>query len=153
MIALPGNIKIDQLAFCAWDGADERMIKAALGLAESDWIEDEVIADGEVDGNPGSNIARLQFNYALGHEVEILQYLDGPNYCELAGIRGGQMCHIGSHFIGHGEVPRLDAYVVQRVVTRSHTNPFLVDSGRHYRYTVYDCRDRLGIFFKVIERL
>lgn len=148
-----GNIKIDQLAFCAWNGDDERRIKSTLGLSDVEWVEDEVIADGEVAGQPGSNIARLQFNYDLGHEVEILQYLDGPNYCEFAGLIGGMMCHIGSHYVGEGVVPRLDARVIQSVVTRSHTNPFLVENDRHYRYTVYDCRDRIGIFFKIIERL
>lgn len=153
MLRLPGNIKIDQLAFCAWDDEDEAQIKHQLHLDKVAWVQDTVVAEGEVNGEPGRNTAKLQFNYDLGHEVEILRYIEGPNYCDLAEIQGGHMCHIGSHYIGEDGVPRLDAPIIQQVVTQSHTNKFVLEAKRHYRYTVYDLTDKLGLFFKVIERL
>lgn len=153
MLKLPGNVKIDQLAFCAWTDEDEAQIKHQLHLEREDWITDTVHAKGEVFGQPGENWAKLQFNYSLGMEVEILRYLDGPNYCRELDLQGGQQCHIGSHYVGQDGVPRLDAPVIQQVVTQSHTNPFLVENNKHYRYTIYNLLPKLGICFKIIERL
>lgn len=154
MVPLAGNIKIDQLAFCARTDADEIRIKQFLRLDAADWIEDNVTAKGQVgDDYNATNRAKLLFNYDLEHEVEILRYLEGPNYLDLAGVPGGRMCHIGSHFIGDGDVPRLDVPILQRLVTKEHTNPFQAEHNRHYRYTIYNTYDRMGLFFKIIERL
>jgi len=153
-VPLAGNIKIDQLAFCARNDEDELSIKRFLQLADAPWIEDTVTAHGQVNMRADvTNVAKLLFNYDLELEVEILRYLEGPNYLDLANIPGGRMCHIGSHFIGDGDVPRLDVPIVQQLVTQSHTNPFQAEHLRHYRYTIYDTYDRMGLFFKVIERL
>jgi hypothetical protein len=153
-VPLAGNIKIDQLAFCAWDDADEKQIKDFLGLGEAKWIEDTVTARGQVGAlDDVVNVAKLLFNYDLEHEVEILRYIDGPNYLTLADMPGGRMCHIGSHFIGEGLVPRVDAPIIQQLVTQEHSNPFQAEHNRHYRYTIYNTYHRLGLFFKIIERL
>lgn len=153
-LPLAGNIKIDQLAFCAWDDKDEHFIKSFLKLEEADWIEDTVTARGTVGAyEDATNVAKLQFNYDLEHEVEILRYLEGPNYLDLADIPGGRICHVGSHFVGDGNVPRVDAPIIQQLVTQTHTNPFQAEHNRHYRYTIYNTYRPLGLFFKIIERL
>jgi hypothetical protein len=153
-LPLAGNIKIDQLAFCAWTDKDEQGIKEFLKLEHHDWIEDNVTARGQVGEEfDVTNTAKLLFNYDLEHEVEILRYTDGPNYLMLADVPGGRMCHIGSHFIGDGNVPRVDVPIIQQLVTQTHTNPFQAERNRHYRYTIYNTYQRLGLFFKVIERL
>jgi hypothetical protein len=154
-LPLAGNIKIDQLAFCAWTDKDEDFIKSFLKLENNDWIEDTVTARGTVGAlDDATNTAKLLFNYDLEHEVEILRYIDGPNYLQLADMPGGRMCHIGSHFIGDGDaVPRVDAPIIQQLVTQTHTNPFQAEHNRHYRYTIYNTYNRLGLFFKIIERL
>lgn len=153
-LPLAGNIKIDQLAFCAWNDQDEKNIKRFLKLESNDWIEDTVTAKGTVGAlDDVTNVAKLLFNYDLEHEVEILRYMDGPNYLMLRDVPGGRMCHIGSHFVGEGDVPRVDAPIIQQLVTEKHTNPFQAEHNRHYRYTIYDTYRRMGLFFKVIERL
>lgn len=153
-LPLAGNIKIDQLAFCAWTDKDEQFIKSFLKLEQAEWKEDIVTAKGMVGAfDDVTNVAKLQFNYDLEHEVEILRYLDGPNYLMLTDMPGGRMCHIGSHFIGDGDVPRLDVPIIQQLVTQTHTNPFQAEHNRHYRYTIYNTYQRLGLFFKIIERL
>lgn len=146
------NMKIDQIAFAAYNDEDERWIKSVLGLTDAEWVEDQVVASGTVAGQPGTNTAKLLFNYDYGIEVEILRYLDGPNYLEEQGIKGGQVCHIGMHYTGEGVVPSFGP-IIQQVETQSHTNPFLVENGRKYRYTIYDTQAMFGRNFKVIERI
>lgn len=149
----PLNMKIDQIAFAAYNDEDERRIKSLLGLDNAEWVEDNVIARGEVDGEPGENTAKLLFNYDYGIEVEILRYTDGPNYLSAQNIQAGQICHIGMHYTGEGEVPSFGPDIIQQVETQSHTNPFLLEEGRKYRYTIYNTRHIFGQNFKVIERL
>lgn len=145
------NGKIDQLAFISYSEADTRAIKVQLGLDNAEWIEDIVVASGEVRGVPGVNKARLLFNYDMGTEVEILQYLEGPNYA--SGLTGGRVCHFGIHAAPNMKPPTFDAPIVQRVKTRQHTNEFLLKTGRRYQYTIYDTLATLGVFTKVIERI
>lgn len=143
--------KIDQLAFISYGANDTWAIQKELGLLDAQWIEDICVASGEVRGEPGVNKARLLFNYDMGMEVEILQYLEGPNYAE--GLAGGRVCHYGIHAHAGMPAPSFGAKVVQRVKTRSHTNDFLVRTGRRYQYTIYDTLHSLGVFTKVIERI
>lgn len=145
------NGKIDQLAFISHSEEDTRKIKETLGLQNADWIEDICVASGEVRGVPGVNKARLLFNYDMGIEVEILQYLEGPNYASNLG--GGRIAHYGIHAAPGKVPPVFDAPVIQRVKTRSHTNSFLLETGRRYQYTIYDTLASLGVFTKVIERI
>lgn len=148
------DITIHQIAFAARTDEDEAKIKRALKLRSAEWIEDEVVATGTVNGRPGTNRAKLLFNYDTGREVEILRYLEGPNYLDAAGIKSGAICHIGMHYEGEpGKVGSFDARIMQRVVTDSHTNPYQAEHNRHYRYTIYDTRPTLGVFMKIIERL
>ena len=145
------NGKIDQIAFISFSEQDTEEIKRSLSLQDDDWIEDIVVAQGWVRGEEGVNKARLLFNYSNGIETEILQYLEGPNYAEE--LPPGQLCHIGMHYDGEGEVPSFIASIVQQVETISHTNEYQQLHNRHYRYTIYDTRGTHGVYMKVIERL
>lgn len=145
------NGKIDQLAFISHSEKDTQAIKNQLGLQDASWTEDICVASGEVRGVPGVNKARLLFNYDMGIEVEILQYLEGPNYASQLG--GGRVCHYGIHAVAGKPVPTFDAPIIQRVKTRTHTNEFLLSTGRRYQYTIYDTLNSLGVFTKVIERI
>jgi hypothetical protein len=145
------NGKTDQIAYIAYNDEDEKSIKKALGLENAVWVEDECVASGIVRGVPGVNKAKLLFNYDMGIEVEILRYIEGPNYAD--GIVGGSIGHIGIH-AGPGEnVPTFNFPIIQQVKTRSHTNEFLLKTGRKYQYTIYDTFDALGVYMKVIERI
>ena len=143
--------KIDQLAFISHSERDTLAIKRQLGLEDAEWIEDICVASGEVRGVPGVNKARLLFNYDMGIEVEILQYLEGPNYA--SNLSGGRLCHYGIHAAPNQVPPTFDAPIIQRVKTRSHTNEFLLTTGRRYQYTIYDTLQSLGVYTKVIERI
>jgi hypothetical protein len=151
------NGKIDQLAYISYSPLDTVRIKQQLGLLEADWVEDRVVAKGTVRGMPGTNEALLLFNYDMGIEVEILQYLSGPNYA--SNLVAGRLCHVGIHADkfsvreGHKPAPTFDAPIIQQVETQSHTNPFLLQTGRRYRYTIYDTFANLGVYMKVIERI
>jgi hypothetical protein len=146
------NGKLDQIAFFVNNDEDELAIKRRFGLEHADWTEDHVLAHGMVRGKPAENQAKLLFNYDLGIELEILRYTAGPSYCDWF-IESGSMCHIGFHYSGKGEVPSFDAPIIQQVETVSHTNDFLVTSGRRYRYTIYDTFSEHGVYMKVIERI
>lgn len=157
--------KIDQIAFAARTDEEEQAIKVALGLDKAEWIEDHCIASGEVFGEKGTNEAKLLFNYDMGIEVEILRYVSGPNYLDghppLLGrtrssygyVESTRQCHIGIHHDGVGPVPTFDYPIAQRVETQAHTNPYLLEKGRKYRYTIYDSFQALGVYLKVIERI
>lgn len=146
------NMKIDQIAFAAYTDEDVAKIKSLLGLQDAEWVEDTVVATGTVDGHVGTNTAHLLFNYDYGIELEILRYTDGPNYLLAQQIPAGEICHIGMHYT-EGEVPKFPFPVIQQVETESHTNPFLIEEGRRYRYTIFDSMAIFGRNFKVIERI
>lgn len=162
---LAGFLKIDQIAFASYSDDNETAIKAKLGLADAEWVEDEVVAEGFVypSGYSKTNRAKLLFNYDLGIEVEILRYLDGDNYLQSQLIPACHVCHIGYHLekgktlpdmrLGSGIKHTFDFKIAQQVETKSHTNQFLIDTGRRYRYTIYDAKRFFGTNLKVIERL
>lgn len=162
---LAGILKIDQIAFACYSDVQEQQIKDKLGLSNAKWVEDEVVANGFVypRGFERTNRAKLLFNYDFGIEVEILRYLEGDNYLQNQLIPGGHICHVGMHLekgktlpdmrIGSGTKHTFDFSIVQQVETESHTNQFLVDTGRRYRYTIYDAKAFFGTNLKVIERL
>jgi len=158
---LLGLLGLDQVAFIARSDTDEMLIKRFLRLDQADWVEDEVVAKGYVRGVEGeaTNTAKLLFNYDFGIEVEILRYLDGPNYPEIGAVPAGNVAHLGFHVEKGKHVPPamkdfvFSCPIIQQVVTQSHTNQFLIDSGRRYRYTIYDTKPLFGIYLKVIERL
>lgn len=142
---------MDQIAFIARNDDDERRLKRRFGLQDAEWIEDHVVAVGTVRGKPAENTAKLLFNYDLGIELEILRYTEGENYAD--DLNAMEMCHIGFHYSGVGAVPTFDAPIIQQVETQSHTNEFLLESGRRYRYTIYDTFGKNGVYMKVIERI
>lgn len=161
MSPLQGLLKIDQLAFIARSDTEETLIKRFLRLDKADWVEDYVVAEGYVRGHEGtqSNRAKLLFNYDLGVEVEILRYIEGPNYPDEGAVPSGHLAHIGYHVEKGQKIPEpLDGFmfsapVIQQVVTKTHTNEFLITTGRRYRYTIYDTKPMFGVYMKVIERL
>jgi len=153
-----GMFKIDQLAYAAYSDYQVKCIKETLRLENANWVEDVVQAQGYVFGQHGiaTNRARLLFNYDLGIELEILQYLDGPNYLSKFEVSGQHIAHIGAHMEPGFDPETFNPTYwpkVQQVETQQHTNPFLVETGRKYRYTIYDTRRVFGHFFKTIERL
>lgn len=148
-----GKLVLDQIALACRHDDDVEVIKKQLGLLDARWIEDEVLASGEVNGLPGDNVARLLFNYDYGIEIEILQYLEGPNYVENQQIDSGEICHLGFHANEPCHVPFGGLRVAQRVETLQHTNPAVLAANRSYRYTIFDARSILGTNLKVIERI
>lgn len=150
---------IEQIALCPPNPEKAKWLLSELGLDQ--WTEDHVRADGAVFGVSGSNEADLAFNYQNTRaadkplELEVLHYTTGPNW--MAG-RGPAVSHIGMHCTAE----ELDAFrrkfadmgirVAQEVFTRSHTNPFLLETGRKYQYVIFDTKDILGTDLKFIVR-
>lgn len=159
MSPLAAGLELDQIAFAAHSDEDVENIKRLLRLEKANWIVDEATAKGQVPGTfygvPafGENVARLEFNYDFGIELEILRYLKGHNYLDAFGVTG--LCHLGCH-LRTGCQPPINLtgiQIVQQVQTTAHTSAYLQQTGRKYRYTIYDTRKVLGVFFKVIERI
>lgn len=148
-------LKIDQIAFTAHVDSDHFDIRKELDLDDDALWEstDLVRARGVLFGEEVENLAKLSFCYSYGMEVEILQYLEGANYCEH--IPSGRQCHVGAHAVSPyaAEDIKLNAPIVQQVVTQHHTNPIVNAANRRYKYTIYDTVRLLGTHFKVIERL
>lgn len=161
MSPLMGLMKIDQLAFIARTDHDEWLIKRLLRLQEADWVEDHVWAKGYIRGHGEDchNKAKLLFNYDLGVEVEILRYTEGANYPDIGGVTSGHLAHVGFHVEKGKSIPDamkdfvFSTSIIQQVETYRHTNPFLIETGRRYRYTIYDTKPLFGVYMKVIERL
>lgn len=155
------GLVLDQIAFYASDGMEEVRIKESLGLRDAEWTEDFVTGRVSVFSEP-ENIskAKLLFNYDLGIEVEILTYLEGPNWHrhrDKHGIgprtRPGSLpflSHIGFH-VNDGDIPILPFAPAQRMVTTFHSNPAIKD--RRYEYVIYDTVRLLGVDLKYIKRL
>lgn len=158
---LAGFLKIDQIAFLARSYGDVAAIKKQFRLTDASWTTDTVVARGYVRGSApkAENTAQLHFNYDLGVELEILHYVDGDNYPDVGGVPSCHLCHIGAHVQRDVRIPAalqgfvLASPIIQQVETISHTNSFLVSNGRRYKYTIYDTRLFLGVYFKVIERI
>lgn len=150
---------IEQIALCPPNPEQAVALLAKLGLDE--WVFDHVSAGGRVHGQVGGNEADLRFNYQNTREgnkpleLEVLHYTQGPNW--MAG-RPPMVSHLGMHCTAD----ELDAFrrkfsdlgigVAQEVFTHSHTNPFLLETGRKYQYVIFDTRDILGVDLKFIVR-
>jgi hypothetical protein len=150
---------IEQIALCPPDPAKAQALLAELGLTE--WVQDHVKATGRVFGRAGRNSANLAFNYQNTRpegkplELEILQYVDGPNW--MSG-RVPVVSHLGMHCTEHEldvfrrKFAALSIKTAQEVFTDSHTNPFLLQTGRKYQYVIFDTRAILGVDLKFIVR-
>lgn len=150
---------IEQIALCPSNTPQARALLIELGLDL--WTDDHVKATGYVCGTPGSNEADLAFNYQNTRdggkplELELLHYTRGANW--MAG-REPAVSHLGMHCTAdelmswRQKFAELGISVAQEVFTDSHTNPFLVETGRKYQYVIFDTRDILGVDLKFIVR-
>lgn len=150
-------MKIDQLAFYAHNEAQADAIKKEWGLADKEWIHDDVTGNVMVKRNNHSNeqgesTAHLQFNYDLGIEFEILTFTSGPHWHEerhefIEGLPF--LSHIGVHMDGE-ETAMTNGVLVQAMQTHTHTNPYLIEKKRTYHYAIYNTH---GTFVKYIWRI
>lgn len=155
--------EIDQIAFgcTTLEAVDEakRMMSALFGVPLDDWTQDTVVAVGAVRGDAGMrNKALLNFNYKLGIEFELLHYIEGRSWLDekfAAASTPVVPSHVGIH------VDSIDAVaskfegleVVQEVFTKEHTNPYLIEKGRKYRYRIYGAEQVSPFDIKLIERI
>ena len=160
---LAGILKLDQIAFLSRSDEDTANIKRMLRLSQAEWVHDDVVAEGFVFGQPEEcvNHAHLEFCYAYGIEVEILRYTKGANYPDIDGryMTSRRPVHFGFHVDKGKKLPEAFEHstfptnILQRVRTLSHTNEFLLRTGRKYQYTIYDTVPLFGVHLKVIERI
>lgn len=150
---------IEQIALHPTNPEAARALLTDLGLTE--WVQDTVLADGQVFSFPGSNTADLAFNYQATRpdpkplELEILHYKAGPNWMH---NRGAAVSHLGMHCTAEEleeferKFAAMGIKIAQSVFTRSHTNPFLLANGRKYQYVIFDTKEILGVDLKFIVR-
>jgi hypothetical protein len=107
-----------------------------------------------------TNKANLSFAYSEGKlEFEVLSYERGMNWVdEATKHKRNVVSHIGMHCTWedlsrwkHFFAERCIA-IAQEVFTESHTNPFLLETGRRYHYCIFDTRSILGVDVKFIVR-
>ena len=152
---------IEQIALNPPNPVEARKLLTALGMDE--WVHDHVVAVGFVNGTDGlRNEADLAFNYQNTRpegkplELEILNYTNGANW--MAG-RPPSVSHLGMHCTEE-ELEQfatklfneMGIKIAQAVMTQSHTNPFLLETGRKYKYVIFDTRHILGVDLKFIVR-
>lgn len=154
------RFKPEQIALCPRD--PERAIALLTKLGMTEWVHDVVQADGAVFDIPCSNTAALAFNYqaldGVARELEVLHYTEGHNWMALA--CEPRVSHLGMHVADEAELQAWKDFfmaekiaIAQEVTTQSHTNPFLLETGRHYRYVIFDTHEILGVDLKFILRL
>jgi len=169
-------MKIDQIAFYARTKDQEERIKVLLGLDTEPWVEDVVTAKSLFpDGQWCINKGRLQFNYSLGIELEILTYIEGRHWHLASGDHyamgapvsynqaGNPLWGIGREFISHvgihlddgADFPAMDGCtLVQETFTQSHTSEYLTTgggAGRKYHYRIFELAP--GTYIKYIRRI
>lgn len=135
-------MKLDQIAFYAHNDGQAREIKKLLGLEFGAWVVDVVVGNvyDEKRLHRGKSKGLLQFNYDLGIEVEILTYLDGWHWhMDKPEFKDGIsfLSHIGFHMESF-EPSRIELNddIIQVMETISHTNPYLIEKRRKYRYEI-----------------
>ncbi len=161
--------KFDQIAFYVPDMDAAKRAYRALGC--DTWVDDMVTAQGKIGVVKDSrkhptevNVAHLAFNYQLGIELELIQYKAGNNWHQVGGrVDEANSCahpfasHMSWHTediaVEHSAFESKGLHVIQDVVTLSHTNPHLVESGRKYRYIIFDSRNLIGFDLKLIQRV
>jgi catechol 2,3-dioxygenase-like lactoylglutathione lyase family enzyme len=155
--------KFEQVAFYVPDMEGAKARYRALGCRE--WVNDTVTAIGKVgvkeqrEADTTINVANLAFNYDLGTELELIQYVAGDNWHEHRGtdLTRPFLSHMSYHVEDMaGEQNRLERAgfkTIQNVRTISHTNEHLLNIRRKYQYVIFDTRDLLGFDVKLIRRL
>lgn len=129
-----------------------------LGL--NDWSHDEVRARGYVGGKSETNVAHLAFNYQAGpFELELIQYVAGPNWLEDRYGQKAGLSHIGIHtdnmYLTYDllmERFKGEIAIAQEVITETHYNP-KIPANRHYWYVILATRHMFGFDLKLIQRL
>jgi len=153
MVMEPMVPKIEQVALYVVDIDAKKAELIKTGLTE--WHDDNVISEGTVFGVQRRLVGRLAFNYQLGYELELLSYTEGRSW--LASVPYGSVSHIGYHATSLSDEElrwaKMGIKVVQFMVTKSHTNPYLIKVGRTYRYAVFGTRHLFGYDIKAIKRI
>lgn len=165
------KIKIEQIAFTSSNPElTKRRLSVLLGMDE--WTVDQVRTKGVINNNLGrlvqvENLANLSFNYAAGLEFEVLEYIEGNNWlsergkplCKRETLGWPDLSHVGMHCTAE-ELEQWTSHfkdkgvgILQDVTTLSHTNPFLIECGRKYRYVIFHTEELLGFDFKLIVRI
>lgn len=154
------QFKIEQIAINPPNPDEAKALLHDMGFGE--WVEDTVEAKGTVYGYKSENTANLSFSYNAfgGREFEVLNYIEGRNWLDDDfDHRQNTVTHLGMHctFV------ELDYWIqffadrgigiAQEVYTVSHTNPFLVENGRKFRYVIFDTKAILGVDIKFIVRI
>ena len=126
-----------------------------LGIIPS--VEDEVLAEGTVVGQPTVNKALLSYNYTAlenAREFEVLTYTVGDNWMDTE--LNPAVSHFGMH-VAEEELALWReklapfAKVVQEVNTLRHTNPEIAGK-RSYHYVIFGTRGLIGVDLKFIVR-
>jgi len=147
-------MRCEQIAIYVHSEKQADSIKDFLGLGNEEWIEDEPVGNAVVRGVETELKAKLRFNYQFFSVMEfelitcltnVHAYTDYPQYA----VGKPFLCHFGYHV---EEWPEINAPLVQEMVTHTHTNPYVLETGRHYHYKIYDTRDQIGTFTKFIQR-
>lgn len=154
-------MKLEQIAIATNDtNKTIQALSSAFGLAGG-WTMDVVEAKATVFGQEGENIAELNFNYDLGFELEVLEYINGASWHDARVAQGAEfpfLSHIGYHCTereAQAQIARmalLGVNIAQEVHTKSHSNP-VIDGKRLYHYVVFDSKHLLGFDLKLIVRL
>lgn len=151
-------MKADQVAFYCVDENAVNELKVDLRLDKSSWVTDTVTGQSKVVKNNdvinGINVAELQFNYALGIELEIIRYISGPHWHpDLSNRRF--ISHVGIHLDDGEAFPLMPhSRIVQETHTISHTSEYLTSgpgAGRKYHYRIHELS--FGNYIKFIRRI
>lgn len=160
--------RVEQVAMYVPNMDKAKANYARLGL--TNWVDDTVTGEAKVayGGNckNGLNVAHLSFNYDLGFELELIRYMNGPNWHHANGrIREDGLPYdllpFPSHMSWHVEdmaaskarILEAGFKIAQEVHTINHTNPYLMSNGRKFNYCVFETRTLLGWDIKLIERI
>lgn len=138
----------------------QNSLNVLFGLKDN-WVEDDVIADGEVWGEPVYHLrAKLMFQYNLipGVEFEILYYenFEQSWLARRSPREAIGLSHMGLHVESVEDSITLvrEVYgfkIAQKVRTHVHSNPAIAGK-REYTYVIFDSRERLGFDLKLIQR-
>lgn len=148
----------EQIAYATED--PEKLMRNFVLLGADTWTKDTVVAKGTVFGKEVENTAELYFNYQLGFELEILRYIDGPNWHEQRNPEGAETfkSHMGLHVTKEkmdeikSNMKQVGVEIAQEVWTQSHTNAH-IKGKRKYHYVVFDSIETFGFDLKLIERI